>query len=76
MRETPSSASHPAWSRWRADARPCCLRSAGGEGFGPNALNKGFTRPWKPDHRGYTAKNAEAMLDAALQLIKDKGGKL
>jgi hypothetical protein len=52
------------------------LRSAGGEGFGPITLNKGFTRPWKPDHRGYTAKNAEAMLDAALQLIKDKGGKL
>lgn len=58
--------------RWRADARPC----AGGEGFGPNATNKGFTRPWKPDNKGYTAKNAEAMLDAALKLIKDKGGKL
>ena len=52
------------------------LHSAGGEGFGPNAANKGFTRAWKPDNKGYTPKNAEAMLDAALQLIKDKGGKL
>jgi hypothetical protein len=31
---------------------------------------------WKPSNRGYTAKNAEAMLDAALKLIKTKGGKV
>jgi hypothetical protein len=51
-------------------------RATGGEGFGPNLANKGFTNAWKPRNSGYTPKNAEAMLDAALELIKAKGGKV
>jgi hypothetical protein len=57
-----------------ADARP--RRAAGGDGFGPDSLNRGFTSPWQPRNAGYTPENAEAMLDAALALIKAKGGKL
>lgn len=38
-------------------------------------MNTGFTSAWRPSHSGYTPKNAEAMLDAALKLIKAKGGK-
>ena len=51
----------------------CC--AAGGEGFGPGLTNTGFTSAWAPSHSGYTPKQAEAMLDAALKLIKAKGGK-
>jgi NAD(P)-dependent dehydrogenase (short-subunit alcohol dehydrogenase family) len=48
----------------------------GGASFGPDQLNRGFTSPWKPRSKTYTPENAEAMLDAALKLIKAKGGKL
>ena len=53
----------------------CVRRAAGGESFGPGLTNSGFTSSWTPSHSGYTPKNAEAMLDAALKLIKAKGGK-
>jgi hypothetical protein len=58
---------------------PCsgcaCGCAAGGEGFGPGKMNTGFTNAWAPSHSGYTPKDAKAMLDAALELIKAKGGK-
>ena len=49
--------------------------ATGGEGFGPNSMNRGFTNEWRPHHKQFTPKVAEAMLDAALVLIKAKGGK-
>ena len=49
---------------------------ASGQSFGPNRLNRGLTNAWKPSTAAFTPENADAMMAAALQLIKAKGGKL
>ena len=49
---------------------------ASGQSFGPNKLNRGLTNEWKPSSAAFTPENADAMMAAALQLIKAKGGKL
>jgi NAD(P)-dependent dehydrogenase (short-subunit alcohol dehydrogenase family) len=48
----------------------------GGQSFGPNRFNQGFTNAWKPSSAAFTPENADAMMQAALEVIKAKGGKL
>lgn len=47
-----------------------------GQSFGPDKLNRGFTDPWKPNTPAFTAENADRMIEAAITLIKAKGGQL